>query len=272
MISATHPKLSVITPSYNQAAYLEKTILSVISQDYPNLEFIIIDGGSTDGSLDIIKKYSNHLTYWESIPDGGQANAINKGIKKATGEWVCWQNSDDIFYTGAFKIFSDAIKRDTKVDFLICDINIIDANDRVIKQQRYVRPSYRSILSEGMLLTNQAAYWKRSLHNRIGYMDENLDCAFDYDWFLRVLKNNLKSKHIPVITGALRYHQLTKTNLNKIKFAMEMKIVAKKNRSRNFPRIFYYIRRIILLIANGNTEYILIGIARRFNYLKSNLD
>lgn len=81
----SYPRLTVITPSFNQAQYLERTILSIISQNYPNLEFIVIDGGSTDGSVEIIKKYEKHISYWVSAPDGGQANAINKGLRMATG-------------------------------------------------------------------------------------------------------------------------------------------------------------------------------------------
>lgn len=97
-----HTKLSVITPSYNQADFLERTIKSIIGQGYPNLEYIIIDGGSTDGSVDIIKKYQDKIHYWVSEKDQGQSNAINKGIKIASGEWIGWQNSDDIYYDGAF--------------------------------------------------------------------------------------------------------------------------------------------------------------------------
>src|SRR5690554_2143132 len=98
------PKISIITPSYNQAQFLEKTILSILDQNYPNLEFIIIDGGSTDGSIDIIKKYEDRLTYWVSEKDKGTYDANNKGLEKITGDWWCVVNSDDVLFTNALFI------------------------------------------------------------------------------------------------------------------------------------------------------------------------
>ncbi|MFZ4612746.1 MAG: glycosyltransferase family 2 protein, partial [Bacteroidia bacterium] len=103
------PKISIITPSYNQGQYIEETILSVINQDYPNIEYIVMDGGSNDQTVEIIKKYESKITYWVSEKDKGQADAINKGFARATGDILCWLNSDDYFFDGTLKFVAEKL-------------------------------------------------------------------------------------------------------------------------------------------------------------------
>jgi glycosyltransferase involved in cell wall biosynthesis len=116
-----YPKISIITPSFNQGKFLEETILSIISQKYPSLEFIIIDGGSTDESVEVIKKYGQHITYWISEKDNGQAEAINKGFEKATGEIITWLNSDDLYEKDALLTIGKMFAESPDVDFIFGD-------------------------------------------------------------------------------------------------------------------------------------------------------
>lgn len=257
------PRISIITPSFNQAAFLERTILSVLEQDYPNLEYIVIDGGSSDGSVDIIRKYENRLAFWESEPDRGQAHAINKGLRRATGDWVAWQNSDDVFYPGAFVHVARAAMRSPKAELIIGDMTLIDEWDCVIREQRYVRPTYGSLLAEGMVLTNQAAFWQRSLHARIGWINESLHYGFDYEWFLRVLRETNRAFHVPQYFGALRYHNSTKTSRSQTLFDEEYRIILAGRAQPEWKRNLYLARRLLLTLADGHLGYVLRGIKRR---------
>ena len=259
------PKISVITPSFNQAAYLERTILSVLDQGYPNLEYIIVDGGSTDGSVDIIRKYADHLTYWISEPDEGQANAINKGLRRATGDWVGWQNSDDIFYPHAFSQMAQMAKKKPAADLIIGNMDLIDKDDALLRDMKYVRPTYRSMLAEGMVLTNQAAFWKRRLHDEIGYLDEGLDCGFDFEWFLRVLNGGRIAEHVNGTWGGLRMHEETKTSNRQAVFYREYEQILEGRKRSSLSKKYYQIRRLILMTGQGNFKYVVRGLFRRAN-------
>ena len=127
------PKISIVTPSFNQAPFLERTIRSVLDQGYDNLEYIIIDGGSNDGSVDIIRKYSGRLAYWVSEPDGGQSDAINKGLRRASGDWLAWQNSDDVYYPGAFASLGEASGAHPGASLITGDMAMIDLDEAIYK-------------------------------------------------------------------------------------------------------------------------------------------
>lgn len=261
------PRISIITPSFNQAEFLERTILSVLGQDYPNLEYIVIDGGSTDGSVEIIRKYENRLAYWVSEKDRGQSHAINQGLQRATGDWLAWQNSDDVFYPDAFRRVALAAGRHPKAKLIIGDINLIDESDNVLRDMKYVRPTYEALLAEGMVLTNQAAFWRHDLHSRIGFLNESLHYGFDYDWFLRILINTDEAAHLPYCLGALRYHSATKTNRSQVLFDEEYRGLLVGRELPEWKKSIYRARRLFLTLANGELSYVLRGLKRRASSL-----
>lgn len=256
------PRITIVTPSFNQAAFLERTILSVLDQSYPNLEYIIVDGGSTDGSVDIIRKYSDKLAWWVSEPDGGQSEAINKGLRRATGEWVAWQNSDDTYYPGVFDDMVAAAARRPDAGLIIGDMMLIDEHDQPLRDIRYVKPSYNALLAEGMVLTNQAAFWQRHLHDTIGLLSEDMHYSFDYDWFLR-LSRYTECVHVPKIWGALRLHGETKTSKQAQLFREENNHILAGRKFPTWRKQLYKFRRFALMLSRGQLVYVLRGLFRR---------
>lgn len=255
------PRITIITPSFNQVRYLERTIRSVLDQNYPNLEYFIVDGGSNDGSVDTIRKYENRLAWWCSEYDKGQTNAINKGLRRATGEWIAWQNSDDIYYPGVFMDLANMANRYPKAGLIIGDIMLIDENDRPFRDIRYVKPTYNSLLAEGMVLTNQAAFWHRSLHNKIGLMNEELNYSFDYEWFLRLTKM-ANGVHCKKIWGALRLHDDTKTSLKSKRFIDERQKILANKKMTTWHKKIYRIRRLSIMLGRGQFFYVMRGLLR----------
>ena len=256
------PSLSIVVPSFNQAEFLERTLKSIIEQKYEALELIVIDGGSVDGSTDIIRAYEEHISFWASEPDKGQASAINKGLMRATGEWVGWQNSDDIYLPGAFQQLSEQIEKHPGVGFVTANLALITETDSLIREIHYVKPTYNALRAEGMVVANQAAFWCRSIHKEIGFLDARFRCSFDYDWFLRLTKH-CKAIHVQQIWGALRLHGATKsTNLNNVFAEENRKILMGRELSR-WKIWIYQLRRLFFLVAKGDIRYVMQGIRKR---------
>jgi len=180
-------KISIITPSFNQAQYIEQTIDSVISQNYKNIEYIIIDGGSTDGSVDIIKKYSKHLSYWVSEPDRGQSHAINKGLKQATGEVVNWLNSDDYYEPDALREVADAFADENTLVFAAKSNIILDA--KMIRQSSGtdIYPDNVSKTIGWARIDQPETFFRRSAYEQVGLLNESLNYVMDKEWWIRYL-------------------------------------------------------------------------------------
>jgi glycosyltransferase involved in cell wall biosynthesis len=208
-----YPKISVITPSFNQAQFLEETILSVINQNYPNLEYIVIDGGSTDHSIDIIKKYHDKITFWVSEKDNGQSEAINKGFKKATGDIVCWINSDDILLPNSLTKVADFFRSHPQHDFLTGHLLIVDPDSKVIENSFMLKQKRWYARNGVFYIAQQSMFWKRSLFEKLGYLREDFHALMDKEFLIRVLSNNCRIGHLNETLGAIRIQKNSKSSL-----------------------------------------------------------
>lgn len=179
--------VSIITPTFNQGEYLEETILSVLNQDYRDIEYLVIDGGSTDNSKEVILKYSDRINYWVSEPDKGQADAINKGFRKAKGDLICWINSDDILYSDfvSTRVTQFAEKN---IDFIYGDVDQgPDINNRILRKGAS-SDFNKMLLSVLMPIPQQSAMWRRSVFQKIGEMDIQWHVLLDREYFMRIAK------------------------------------------------------------------------------------
>jgi glycosyltransferase involved in cell wall biosynthesis len=182
------PRVSVITPSYNQGKFIEETICSVLDQDYPNLEFSVFDGGSTDQTIQVLKKYSTRLSFWRSTPDKGQAAAINEGFAQATGDILCWLNSDDLHFEHTLAAVAGLLGSCLDQPVVVyggCEM----FDDRTgNKEVRPPIPFSQSLLETTDFIDQPSVFWTRKAWETVGRLDEGLHFAFDWEWFLRAGK------------------------------------------------------------------------------------
>jgi glycosyltransferase involved in cell wall biosynthesis len=181
------PKLSIVTPSYNQAAFLERTLRSVLDQDYENLEYIVVDGGSTDGSAEILERYSERLAWWVSEPDEGQTDALNKGLRRATGNVIAYINSDDYYLPGAFDAAVAALERSDTL-WVVGSARFVDANDRLshVWEPHLPRNGRHWWLIDPWGVPQAATFWRREAFERYGYFREDMHYVFDTEFGLRL--------------------------------------------------------------------------------------
>lgn len=204
------PKISIVTPSFNQARFLERTMRSVLDQNYPNLEYIVIDGGSTDGSVEIIKKYEDRLAYWVSEMDRGQSHALNKGFARATGDIIGWLNSDDLYCDGALTLVAESCLADPADDAWYGGIYVADSEDRILEALWPLEPDPAYTVYVGLDIHQQALFWRRELMQRVGLTDESLHFAMDWDFIIRMLLAG-RFKRIRHQLGIFRLHGEAKT-------------------------------------------------------------
>lgn len=214
------PSISIITPSYQQGQFIEETIQSIITQNYPDLEFFIIDGGSNDQTVDIIKKYEDQITSWVSEPDDGQTHAINKGFRIATGDIVTWINSDDLLTPGALLKVGEFFRDNPDIQVLYGDGIAIDRNGEKLYARRpggfdlewFIRTDY---------ILQPSGFFRRSLLKELEFLDEHLHYAMDTDIYLRMA---LRSKlvYLPLVLSKFRLYPEAKTSEGRYPFTLDI--------------------------------------------------
>lgn len=219
--------VSIVTCSFNQRAFLEATIQSVINQDNVDLEYIIIDGDSTDDSQSVIRQYQDKLSYWVSEPDSGQSEAINKGLKRARGDIVGWLCSDDLLAPGALAQVLSFFEKNPNVDAIYGDAVLINASGAFLRKKREIGFHPWILANDHNYIPQPAMFWRRNVHSKIGYLREDLHLAMDLEFWLRMSKFDLKVIHINQCFAAMRCHDAQKV------FTQRLALLAENTNIRN---------------------------------------
>lgn len=256
------PKVSVVTPSFNQGQYIKRTIDSVLTQDYPNIEYIVMDGGSSDETVEILKQYDDKIT-WVSEKDNGQTHAINKGIERSTGDIIAYLNSDDVYLPGTItKIVTEFTKK-SDVDFLYGDFWGIDKNDAILSKVKTIPFDNNILIYDANFICQPASFYRKRLFNTIGLFDDSLHFLMDYEFFLRAAKRQCKIQLYPDYLSAIRFHDDCKTLSDGVHPWHDEKIKIKQSYIRkktNHPSalkilaLIYRLKRYALLLLRGRLD------------------
>lgn len=251
------PRISIITPSFNQANFIEKTIRSVLDQKYPNLEYIVMDGESTDGTIEILKKWGKKII-WYSRKDNGQSDAINKGIKLATGEIIGYLNSDDLLLKNSlFRIFQ-AFK-DKNVNWVTGNCKIINEKDREVRSYitAYKKFLLKFINKNFLLVINPisqpGSFWRREVTDKIGQFNKEEHLCMDYDYWLRMI-NFYKLTYIKDNLSAFRVHESSKSSRRLVDHFRDELSVAKKYTNNKIILFLHYLNFLSIIIGYNIIE------------------
>jgi glycosyltransferase involved in cell wall biosynthesis len=208
-----NPKVSIITPSFNQGRYIEATIQSVLAQDYDNIEYIIVDGGSKDESVSIIQKYEQHLAWWVSEKDKGHADALNKGFSRATGDILAWINSDDLYYPGTVSEAVALLKEHPEVGMVYANANFIDQNGQFSGKFAARQTNYKRLLRGSVHIPQATTFYRADVWRAVGLFDLSLFFAFDYEMWVRFAKVS-QLLYVPRLWADFRMHDEGKSVIN----------------------------------------------------------
>ncbi len=243
----TFCKISVVVPSFNQAKYLDLTLRSVLDQNYPSLELIVIDGGSNDGSADIIRRYAQYIKFWCSEPDGGQAEGIIKGFSHATGEILCFLNSDDLFEPGALHEAGEYFSKHSDVDVVYGDALWIDAEGKAIQPKKEI-PFNRFIwLYTYNYVPGMSTFWRRTVYNRVGGLNPAFESAFDGDLMIRFSDAHARIRHVARQWSRMRFYPEQKNRRLRAQSDSEDILIRSRYWKNQLIPGTHYVRRKIAL-------------------------
>jgi glycosyltransferase involved in cell wall biosynthesis len=240
MYNQNYPKITVVTPSYNQGQFIEQTILSVIGQNYPNLEYIIMDGGSSDNTVEIIKKYEKHISYWVSAKDNGQAEAINRGFARSTGSILAWLNSDDYYLPNTLFTVAKQLPTD-KPSILIGNcIHTVDGTNKIFGSRVDKKHQSTNLLLEDYVI-QPSSFWNKLTWEEVGTLDEKLHYVFDWDWFIRALNKNVVFNSCQDYLSVYRIHKNHKTGSGSTKRNDELLYIYQKYAPKEITDLYNYL-------------------------------
>lgn len=233
------PLVSIVTPSFNQGRFLRRTIESVLGQDYPNIEYLVLDGGSTDDSREILESYGNRF-YWRSQRDNGQTDAINQGLRQARGDILAYLNSDDVLLPGAISMVVAHFHAHLNWDLLYGKAHEIGANDEPLGDYPTARFDFERLL-QSCCLCQPATFWRRRVMDRLGVFDASLHYAMDYEYWLRLARAGATLVHVPEFLACTRSHAETKTQSARLRVYAEILEVSRRHAAdASFSQYYAY--------------------------------
>ena len=256
-----YPKISIVMPSYNQAQFIEKSILSILNQDYPNTELIIVDGGSNDGTVDIIKKYEDSITLWISEKDQGQSDALNKGFKHCTGKIYGWLNSDDVYLPNVFKNAVSVFEKNVDKKIVFGDWLFINNQNNIIDYHHAFDFNLNHFKYEGFHLNAQSMFWRKNVHNRFSGFQIDLNYTMDYQMILEFGINEGEKSffRIPQVVGAFRRYKGQKTSRFTDTILEEHKLISKRYQyldkyrlTGKLKKVYFRLRRALWYYKRGS--------------------